>query len=300
MFTNWDIEEYENELFNTALDCPESLTNVRKGHALDLHTDKTDMQLLSRMVKENKSEASAFSDLEDYSVMDRIGDAIASKAPEIADWACSKRNEFSDPREYHQLIFDASLGCDEPIGYGFKSDLEKYATDTIRIVLQRDNSGENQFGFYMLTAYPNIDKGEPTGIRYEENDLIKGRNELTVLEKMKLGLNGYPVETRISYDPLDGKQQLILCKVINKEESYVAYMNESKLQIKYKTMNSRKTISKENLQEKCPELASAINKAELFRDVALAVKEKQKQESQEIYPFVQKTCNKDKDALELS
>ena len=296
MFTNWDIEEYEKELFNTALDCPEVLANIHKGHALNLHADKTDMELLSRMVRENKSEASTFIEIDDYPIISRIGDALANKAPDIANWACSKRNEFSDSREYHQMVLDVNLGYDEPIGFGFKSDLEKYATDTIRIVLQRDNDGENQFGFFVLTAYPDIDKGISTGVKYEANDILGKADELTILEKMKLGAREFSVKTNIETNKFTGEQELAVLAKINNKESYVAFMTEKETKIKSFKENLSQTITKDTLAEECPTLAKAINQIELYREVAILTKEKQARENS----LVPKTCKENKETLKLN
>ena len=297
MFTEWNnTEEFAKELSDTAYINPESLMNINKGHAITTHTDLSDMELIKRMLRENKEIVSNFADIEDYPVIHQIRDAIVYKADEISDWACSKRREFSDPREYNKLVLEVNLGYDLPIGYGFKADLQKYATDIIRIVLKRDNSGENQFGFYVATAYPCIEKGYPENIRFEEKDLLEKTNELSVLEKMKLGINGYSCSSRIEINRLTGELELAIFVKVSDKESYVAYMGEKNLQIKSYRPDLTKIVSKEYIRDKCPELSNAINKAELFRDVALTVKEKQTRDSF----LVQKTCNKDKDTLELS
>lgn len=36
MFTDWDDGAYEQEIITTALDCPEALMNINRGHALNL------------------------------------------------------------------------------------------------------------------------------------------------------------------------------------------------------------------------------------------------------------------------
>lgn len=298
MFTDWtDIDVYRKELERTAFDDPKSLTNINKGHTITTHTDLNDMELVKRMLSENKDITSNFADIKDYTELNMIGDAIINQSVQISDWACSKRNEFSDPRDYNKFVMEVDLGYPEPIGYGFKSDLQKYATDTIRVVLQRDNSGENQFGFYVLTAYPCVEKGYPEETKFEEKDLIEKKNELSVLEKVKLGLKGYPVETRIYYDNYTEKQKISISFSTSKMERFIAYMAEDELKIKHIIEDKFEPVSKAKIKAECPELAGAINKAELFRDVALAVKVNQDEEKEAF--LVQKTCKKKKQTVKL-
>ena len=61
MFTDWnDIDVYREKLKQTAFDDPKSLTNINKGHAITTHTDLSDMELIKRMLSENKDIASNF------------------------------------------------------------------------------------------------------------------------------------------------------------------------------------------------------------------------------------------------
>lgn len=292
MFTNWDSDTYEHELIVTALDFPKMLTNIAKGHTLEYHANQTDMQLIGRIMRENKQIASTFADTEDYPVLSMIGDAIANKSSEVTDWIMSKRSEFATHSDYELFVINLDLGQDEPIGFGFKPDLQKYATDTITVVLRRDNSGENQFGFFVLTAYPDVEKGYPINVKYKANELLEETN-LSVIEKMKLSIKEMPVQCKIDIDNFTEKQELSILFKEKTGEQYMAFMDEEKLRIKSYTKGLTKTISKEELKSLSPTLFTAIDRAELYRDFAITLREKQNN------LLVQKTCKEDKETLKL-
>lgn len=286
LYTEFDTDKYEELLIDVASDNPESLTNINKGHTLDLHSGLTDMEMLTRLIKDNKESISCFTEIEEYPILTRIGDAIVVEAQKVAAWACSKRNEFTDPREYNRLVLNVDLNYDEPVGIGFNKDLEKIITDHVKVVLQRDMSGENNFGFYVLTAYADLDKGFPTGERYEKEDILRNPNKLTVLEKVKYGLKESQVFTKIDTDRYTGKHELRIFKPIEKTENYVIYMNEDDYRILHRTENHNERITKSQLKELCPEMYNTLEKAELYKEIAiLSQSDKQKKIS------VQKTCD---------
>lgn len=269
LYTEFDTEKYEELLINTAFDNPESLTNINKGHTKVIHVGQTDSQLLERIAKEDKNSVSSFTDLAEYPILSRIGDAIVNQATIIAGWACSKRNEFSDMRDYNRLTISVNLNYDEPIGTGFNDQLEKYVTDTIKVVLQRDMSGENSFGFYVLTAYPDIEKGIPTGEVYEENDIIKNNKNLSVLEKIKFGLRKDDVFSQIGIDKYTGTERLFLMHKISNSETYTAYINEENCRIMRRTLEKTSQISVTELRSSDSEMYKAIQKAEILKEVAI-------------------------------
>ena len=231
MFTEWTQEIYEENLKEMATYKPDALAGMYRGHTKELHTDQTDMQLISRMLKENKNMASAFTEINGYSVLERIGDALYYKSAEITDWIYKERFEFPNVKAYSELVLNLEL-CPEPIGHGFRPNLEEYETNQIVIVLRRDFDKENQFGFYMITAYPDIEKGKPTGKKYNEIDLLNGENNSSVLEKIKAGLTNIPVNAIIDFDFHTERQELsVYCNVSNFEK-YAFYMDEKRFRMK--------------------------------------------------------------------
>ena len=265
LYTEFDPDKYEELLINEAFDNPESLTNMNKGHTKPIHTGLTDSQLFERIAREDKNTVSSFTDLAEYPVLSRIGDAIVNQAPVITDWACSKRNEFNDVRDYNRLTISVNLNYDEPIGTGFNDKLEKYVTDTIKVVLQRDLSGENSFGFFVLTAYPDIEKGIPTGEKYEREEVIKNCKNLSVLEKVKFGIKNKDIFVRISPDKYTGINELCMFHRVSPNESYATYLSETKLRIVQHKANSSVQISKNTLMSADPEMYKTLEKAELLK-----------------------------------
>lgn len=254
MFTNFDLDKYEELLIDTAYEQPETLMNIRKGHALDMHTDFSDMDLLSRAIKEEKSYVSCFTELNDYTVVQRIADAIINKAPEISEWACAKRNEFSNPLEYNRMVLNVDLNYDEPVGKGFDNSFREINTDFINVVLQRDKSGENSFGFYVLTAYPDLEKGYKTGQEYTYEQIIKGKSDLTLNEKLKgyLKRNGHS-ECQIVTDKYTGVSQLGL------------FFKEDSRKISIYERNKTKELTKAELASVSKEAYNVYDKIEMMK-----------------------------------
>lgn len=291
MFTDWDDGAYEQEIITTALDCPEALMNINRGHALNLHTDQTDIELIGRIVRENKPIASTFTKIDGYPVIEIIGDVIAHEASKVTDWIMSKRCEFSKKSDYELLTLNLDTRNHEPIGYGFRRNLRKYETTAINVVLKRDHEGENKYGFYILTAYPDIIKGRPTRTWYEGKDLACGNKNLSVLEKMFLAVKDMPIFARIGSNPRTEEQELTLSKTIDDKEKYTAFITEKSCQVQYRVKNNTRMINKRDLEFECPILFQAIEKADLYKKIAVLVDKKNAE--REAY-LVQKTCNQRK------
>ena len=102
-----------------------------------------------------------------------------------------------------------------------------------------------------------------------------------------------PVQCKIDIDNFTEKQELSILFKEKTGEQYMAFMDEEKLRIKSYTKGLTKTIPKEELKSLSPTLFAAIDRAELYRDFAITLREKQNN------LLVQKTCKEDKETLKL-
>lgn len=175
-----DRKTLSQELQDAVWNNPESALGINFGHTKDLHVGKSDSELVLQMCDAGKSAASCF--IDQNIMVESLSHAILYCADKIADWVQTDRKEFKNPADYRKFIFSLNIDGD-PIGYGFKQDLKKYETPCIRVVLERDMSDIDPYGFLLTTAYADITDPEAkaTGIQFtkeqvKEENLIDFRS----------------------------------------------------------------------------------------------------------------------------
>lgn len=172
---NMDQNKYRDMLEVAAFDEIETMLNISKGHCREMHEGLTDEDMLNRMIKEEKENVSSFWDKE--SVEDGISNVIAYRTKEITEWLFKERYEFKQPKDYQMLCIEADIGG-ESVGHGFVKNGNNFSekeTSAVRIILQRDMDGESPFGFYIKTAYTDIEHKNAieTGLSLSKEELLK-------------------------------------------------------------------------------------------------------------------------------
>ena len=144
-----DRKTLSQELQDAVWNNPESALGINFGHTKDLHVGKSDSELVLQMCDAGKSAASCF--IDQNIMVESLSHAILYCADKIADWV--------------------------------QTDLKKYETPCIRVVLERDMSDIAPYGFLLTTAYADITDPEAkaTGIQFtkeqvKEENLIDFRS----------------------------------------------------------------------------------------------------------------------------
>ena len=252
-YWKWEESLYKEELKKALYDvitCKVILYTT--GHTLETHTEKTDQELVERLIKENKEFSTCFYEIEnnpdfdDYSLYQAIIDGLTYKIDEIADWIKNDRSS----------SFKVSVNVmDEPIGYGYDKELKKYKSPYISIVLERDCNEYNNYGFYVKTAYPEIsmDMGIETGERYD-TELVLQSDNIEKYEKIR-GLlntqfaNNENITIRVSKDKKTNEKFLKITASIGKDETFVANIYENNQTINHFSLNERERLTEQKLSD---------------------------------------------------
>ena len=153
-------------------DSQRSFIDEEYGHA-SMHYAQNPEELWSRILQNGVPAASCFYDA--TSAREHIANAIIFQAPEIAKWFFADRFTLGT-EEYHEYAFSLDMGRTEgPIGYGVDAKLNECVTHAIRIVLERDTSGISAHGFYLKTAFPDLEQEAcvtKTGRQFRIEDLV--------------------------------------------------------------------------------------------------------------------------------
>ncbi len=230
-------EQYTDILCDLAYDDPDFVFNTFKGHANDVHVGLTDSELLRRAITENKRYTTNFKNKEVFE--ESIQDAIVFKAEDIADWIQSSFKDIDDKSKYYEFDFTLKLNDDEPIGKGYEiNNNGVYNKDTsyIRVVLERDNSGESPMGFFIKTAYPDLTVTKDPGQKIDISD-IESMKDISPIEKLYINsrdnkLNGLIQKTD------DGHE--MLCVTMKTDRGMIkAYYTEDDYRFKLKEKDGR-------------------------------------------------------------
>lgn len=240
-------EKYRDMLIDYAYDDVNFVTNITKGHSVSAHINKDDYSLMSRSFKENIPCSTSFYDVTTFS--ESITDALVFMADDITDWMMSSRLDIEDVKDYSRLAFSLDLRGDD-IGYGFKNkSLDRETTTGIRIVLTRDFNDDSPLGFYLTTAYPDLQFSKGIDKTYSVEDLLNAENRsMTVQEK----LYTYALKNDIVEGVINNKNEKQSVKFrfkLNDEEQIIARFNENGLTIKRIDDESVKRISLEEVKE---------------------------------------------------
>lgn len=175
---NMDQKTYQKMLEDAAFDEINTMLNISKGHSQELHENITNEDLIKRIITEEKENISSFWDNE--SLKDGVSNVIAYRSQAITKWLFEERYEFDNPKDYQKLCISADIGGDS-VGHGFNNSdgvVKEKETSAVTVVLQRDMDGESPFGFYIKTAYADIQHENAilTGLQYTKEDIINNPN----------------------------------------------------------------------------------------------------------------------------
>lgn len=175
---NMDQKTYQKMLEDAAFDEINTMLNISKGHSQELHENITNEDLIKRIITEEKENISSFWDNE--SLKDGVSNVIAYRSQAITKWLFKERYEFDNPKDYQKLCISADIGGDS-VGHGFNNSdgvVKEKETSAVTVVLQRDMDGESPFGFYIKTAYADIQHENAilTGLQYTKEDIINNPN----------------------------------------------------------------------------------------------------------------------------
>lgn len=254
-----DPEVFQETLKEAVMDDVACVLNINKGHATSLHAGQSINDMVNRLIKEEKQAVSSFLDTD--SLIYDLQDAIYYSANDIANWISMDRNEFKNPQDYHEMAF--SLHMDEDaIGNGILKDGSLKETTEMTVVLQRDFTGESPFGFFVKTAYADIqhEKAILTGKIDLQEYIHRNIKFKTPLEKAYYDLrNKYPNDN-IQLRQKQGQQYIQVSKN-NEDRRIMIYINELDQTIKEYNGNSCNRLSLGKCFIDYPDIVSLINDA---------------------------------------
>lgn len=150
-----DEKEYESFFSRYLRDFADTLIeslSIEYGHTAMGHENHTDADLLKRC-KEKRKNVSQFvsyqEDGEPLSVNEMINETLYMKIHDISKWIC-------DGRDKRPLEISEDFGSTVGYGYEKKTHLKK-DTSQIRIILHKATDIDTQTGFFITTAYPEIE-----------------------------------------------------------------------------------------------------------------------------------------------
>lgn len=232
-------------------------------HTIHCPENISEKEMIGRIVEKNRSYG-IFESREDAD--DLIKNLITIKAPEIADWLYTKRRDYSDRQDFQRKCITMDMG--EVVGHGFTRDFKEMQTPVITVVLQRnrDEKKSARYGFYLVTAYPdlNSEKAIPTGREYTRQEIVTGGmyDFRTPLEKAAF-LCENQGRIKVKYlESFDSEPYLRLyCQ--NKDTWYYAYIAQDQQRYMCRPDNAvlKRYVSYQELKESCPDLAEMAQKA---------------------------------------
>ncbi len=259
-------KEYIKQFRNAIYDNFESAVNLHKGHTEELHCAQGDHQLINRLLHDNVINASSFYD---YATMeDALQNALFYDAAQIATWIQSEPIDFANNDAYWTLVLTVNVGDDEAIGHGFDNNFKEIESPDITIVLQRDNSNENYYGFYLKSAYVDLttEHAEYTGIAYTKDEIthLDGVVFESKIEELVFKNQGLFTDIAVRYKPDRDHQDTIIMEQISADQQSktLAYLKENgEYNIKQTHINSPMTRC--SIHEIDPHFADAINNMQL-------------------------------------
>lgn len=257
-----DADVLAKKLEDALYDHLEETIRSSKGHTEELHISQSDEKLLGRIAKEHKDFSSCFYDKE--TANDVILNALVYTEDKIVDWIQKRHSEFTDQRNYQQLVISLDMGEGEPIGRGFNDKLQEIESPAVKIVLQRDFDYDTPFGFYVKSAYVDIShpNAELTGIEYTKEQVLEmeGINFDSPLEETAfLYQNTFP-DTNIWYG-MDKDYQEYIKLSFHQDESLInAFITPTDTKIKKLTPGEpARRLQTKDLPEKFRDQLSVIS-----------------------------------------
>lgn len=237
-------EQYLDYFDDNIFDDIDTIINISKGHSREMHIGLSDEQMLERIIKEGKSGVSTF--LNEEEMKEFMIDALYYVDGQIATWMTSERNEFKNPKDYHNFVVTVDMKEDIVVGRGFNSDFKEYNTPVINIILQRDISGESPMGFFVKTAYADIfhENAKETGVQYSINEILNNEkiHFSDDISKLYFILQQQYKNESIQLKENKG-QKFIQMNFQNNDDKIIAYINNIDTTIKRYKNDSCKKLS---------------------------------------------------------
>lgn len=225
-----DPELYQEKLEEAVMDDVSCILNVNKGHSSVLHAGQSIDDMAMRVVKEGKQAVSSFYNAE--SLIENLQDAVYFEAENITNWITSDRIDFKKPIDYQQIVFHMNM-ANEAIGQGVSNDGRLMETSEMTIVLQRDLSNESPFGFFVKTAYADIENEKAVQIGTVDfaKTIQESQDFDSSIQKAYFALrNKYP-EENIQLKSQNGHEFIQIMK--NSDDGkLIAFIDESGTSIK--------------------------------------------------------------------
>lgn len=294
-----DPDKYQLLLEKQIFDQIETISNINKGHSKDLHIQMTDEEMITRLIAEEKSAVSCFDDQEE--LLDSIADGIYFKAKDITDWILSSHLDFTNKQDYHAKIININI-WDDKIGSGFVNEngkIKEKESGVITIILQRDFSDESAFGFFVKTAYVNIEDrtAKYTGKEFNRKEILSNEN---IIFSSDIKRTYYYEKTNIKkpeylkYKTDSGKEYMMYINEKNPQNNIIIYFEkdeingtlEINIKEKSKINNHIQKISLMDCMNRYPEIMNKITKINQSYDMAKQTHikqiEKQKAKGEEL------------------
>lgn len=165
------------------------------GHTVSFHCKMSDEEMLKRSIFENHDVSSFYSKSGMRSV---IGNGLIKNLNKLAVWkykaeiswdsmSDEKKNQYKNfnhfkntmkqqMQAYNKLVIQAKdTSFSFSAGHGFNKKMEEIVTSDAVMVLKRDDTEQQHgYGFYVDTAYPNLDSetAHKSGVYYEPSEII--------------------------------------------------------------------------------------------------------------------------------
>ena len=225
-----DPEVFQEKLEEAVMDDVSCILNINKGHSSVLHAGQSIDDMAMRVVKEGKQAVSSFYNAE--SLIGNLQDAVYFEAENITNWITSDRIDFKKPIDYQQIVFHMHM-ANEAIGQGVSNDGRLMETSEMTIVLQRDLSNESPFGFFVKTAYADIENEKAVQIGTVDfaKTIQESQDFDSSIQKAYFALRNKYTEENIQLKSQNGHEFIQIMK--NSDDGkLIAFIDESGTSIK--------------------------------------------------------------------
>ena len=251
-----DPELYQEKLEDAVMDDVACILNVNKGHSSVLHAGQSMNDMISRLIREEKQAVSSFYNSD--SLIENLQDAVYFQARNISDWISSNRIDYDNLKNYQEIAFSMHM-ADESIGQGVLKNGKIMESSEMIIVLQRDISGESPFGFFVKTAYVDVQNEKSVEIgKIDLNKFIqKDMHFDSDIQRTYFTIrNKYPSEN-IQLKTRNGQEFIQIAKSIDNGK-IIAYIDKDSFVIKKYEDNKCQKISLGKCILDHPEMANII------------------------------------------
>ena len=267
-FKHGDQDVYKQDLEDNIWGDVENVLAIRAGHSVIHFTDANGITpMIERIIDERKNEISMFHSKED--AYELFENAIFNQASTIANWMFSDRRDYTNQRNYAELILNVYMG--ESTGVSLNSRLEERNANSILLMLRRDYS--TTYGFRLETAYPTIDLNHPEPVikQYDRREIISGdyyqfHSNLHAIAF----LTDYDRSVNVSLRKDESYNEYIRFKSNIESASYVAYLYENRCSIRKIDHGEKMELTPMDLETQCPNLAVVLKDALYYQSLDIS------------------------------